>query len=90
MSRPRIEPYHCEDYELWVFGAKTCPVCGETFAANTDYFAPDKENADGLTGVCRNCRRERDRRRNQRPGVRERKRALARDRYRRMKAADHA
>ena len=78
MSRPMIEPYHCEDYELWVFGAKTCPVCGETFAANTDYFVPNKKNTDGLTGVCRNCRRERDRRRK------------ARDRYRRMQEADHA
>jgi hypothetical protein len=87
MSANPIGPYHSADHEIIIFGARTCSVCGETFAANTDYFPPDKRTGDGLRTDCRNCIRERSRKRDQRPEVRERRLALARARYRRTKAA---
>ncbi|MEN6426058.1 MAG: hypothetical protein ABFE13_11885 [Phycisphaerales bacterium] len=60
MRRPDV---HSEEYELWLFGAKRCSICGEDFAANEDYFAPDKTNHDRLSCRCRNCRRSAARKR---------------------------
>jgi len=42
---------------LILFRPRTCTTCGMTFPANTDYFAPNKQNLSGLTHNCRRCRR---------------------------------
>lgn len=63
MPRPRKPDYHSDGWEIELFGGRVCPKCGEKFAANTDYFPPDKEVSSGIRTVCRNCRRKDDRRR---------------------------
>lgn len=49
------------DIDVLLFGSKRCPVCGLEKAANTEQFARDRCERDGLTRVCRACRRARGR-----------------------------
>jgi len=34
---------------------KRCPVCGESWPANGDYWSRDKHEADGLKRRCKRC-----------------------------------
>ena len=63
MSSPRCEPWTEDEIEtgILIFGVKTCAHCKRELPACTDYFKPDIQRADGFTGQCRECCRERDR-----------------------------
>jgi len=62
-----------------LFGEKTCGGCGNTWPASPDYFNRDRHRRDGLTTLCRECRRARSRRRyRDDPSIRERQTAWAR------------
>ncbi len=45
------------DVDLLLFGPKRCQTCGREKAANSEQFARDRHERDGLTRSCRECRR---------------------------------
>ncbi len=49
------------DIDALLFGSKRCAECGRVLAANTEMFAPDRHEPDGLAHDCRMCRRARNR-----------------------------
>ena len=49
------------DIDVLLFGSKRCRVCGIEKAANTEQFARDRCEKDGLSRECRVCRRARGR-----------------------------
>ena len=64
-----------------LFPAKTCATCGTLLPANTDFFARDKTQPNGLKVECRACNCARGRRRYaDDPAYRERKKLAARQR----------
>lgn len=68
-----------DETDFILFGAKRCGGCGRTWPASADYFNRDRHRRDGLTTLCRECRRARSRRRYQDdPSIRERQTAWAR------------
>jgi len=59
MSPAKAAPL--EDDEVgreYIFGERTCTVCGRSWPANTQYFGIDVTKRDGLTSACRECRRK--------------------------------
>lgn len=45
---------------------KTCTSCGNSFPADTEHFPPDNSSPDGLRSQCRECKRAKDRERDER------------------------
>ena len=51
---------HREEVENIFFreNFKVCKRCGRTFLRNEEYFVRNRKNSDGLSGVCKECQKE--------------------------------
>ena len=51
---------HREEVENIFFkeNFKVCKRCGRTFLRNEEYFVKNRKNSDGLSGVCKECQKE--------------------------------
>ncbi|MFA6711143.1 MAG: hypothetical protein WCS33_00305 [Candidatus Caldatribacteriota bacterium] len=61
-----ISKYYLDSFEEWYFtfktkgDYKTCTKCKKNFLRSDKYFRKDKKSRDGLSTVCKECRKQQD------------------------------
>lgn len=63
MSAPRLTVLVPYDVDEYIFGVLPCRICGRQLPACASYFVADRSEPTGIKNICRDCKRDSERKR---------------------------